>query len=55
MKLRMSENQVKKNREIYKIEPKKLKKIINECFCKHVTKKENYIKIFDFYIIYNKI
>ena len=41
MKLRMSENQVKKNREIYKIEPKKLKKIIDDCYCKHVSKKEN--------------
>jgi hypothetical protein len=41
MKLKMVENQVKKNREIYKIEPKKLKKIINDCYCKHVTKKEN--------------
>jgi len=41
MKLKMSENQVKKNKEIYKIEPIKLKKIINDCYCKHVTKKEN--------------
>jgi len=41
MKLKMSENQVKKNKEIYKIDPKKLKKIIDNCYCQHVSKKEN--------------
>ena len=41
MKLKLIKNQVIKYREIYEIEPQKLKKIINDCYCKHVNKKEN--------------
>jgi hypothetical protein len=41
MKLKLNKNQVIKNREIYEIDPRKLKKIINDCYCKHISKKEN--------------
>jgi hypothetical protein len=41
MKFKMEKNRVIKNKEIYKIEPNKLKNIIDECYCKHVSKKEN--------------
>ena len=41
MKLKLNKNQVIKYREIYEIEPQKLKKIINDCYCKHISKKEN--------------
>lgn len=41
MKLKLNKNQVIKNREIYEIIPRKLKKIINDCYCKHISKKEN--------------
>jgi hypothetical protein len=41
MKFELINNQVKTNREIYKIDPKKLKKIINDCYCKHVNKNDN--------------
>jgi hypothetical protein len=41
MKLKLNKDQVIKNREIYEIDPRKLKKIINDCYCKHVSKKEN--------------
>ena len=41
VKLKIKKNQVIKNREIYKIDPLKLKKIIKECYCKYVSIKEN--------------
>jgi hypothetical protein len=41
MKFKMEKNRVIKNKEIYKIKPNLLKKIINECYCKHVSKREN--------------
>ena len=41
MKFKMEKNRVIKNKKIFKIEPNILKKIINECYCKHVSKKEN--------------
>ena len=41
MKLKLNKNQVIKNKEIYQIEPNKLKKIINECYCKYVSKNKN--------------
>lgn len=28
-------------REIFKVDPKKLKKVINECYCKYVSKQQN--------------
>ena len=30
-----------RNGEIYKINPTNLKQIINDCYCKYVSKKEN--------------
>lgn len=41
MKFKLKKNQVFDRKEIYKIEPKQLKKIINNCYCKHVSKKQN--------------
>ena len=41
MKFKMEKNRVIKNKKIFKIEPNILKKIINECYCKHDSKKEN--------------
>ncbi len=41
MKLKLEKNQVINNREIYKINSTRLKQIINDCYCKHVSKKEN--------------
>ena len=32
-----------KNKEIFKVEPHILKKIIDECYCKNVSKKQNMI------------
>jgi hypothetical protein len=43
MKLNLKDNKVFNNREIYEIEPNKLKKIIDECYCKYVSKKESEI------------
>lgn len=41
VKLKLKNNQYFENREIYEIEQDKLKKIIVDCYCKYVTKKEN--------------
>ena len=41
MKLKLKKNQVIKNKEVYEIDPKKLKNIIKECYCKYVSIKEN--------------
>lgn len=41
IKLKLKKNQLIENREIYKIDPQKLKKVITDCYCKYVTKKEN--------------
>lgn len=41
VKLLLKKNQVFSGKEIYEIEPKLLKKVIDECYCKHVSKKEN--------------
>jgi hypothetical protein len=41
MKLKLVKNQVIKNKEIYQIEPNKLKKIINDCYYKYVSKNKN--------------
>lgn len=40
MKLALKTKQVIKNREIYEIDPQKLKKIIHECHCKYTKKKD---------------
>ena len=41
IKFKLKKNQIYKNREIYEVDPKKLKKVIDECYCKYVSKKEN--------------
>ncbi len=41
IKLKLKNQQFYENREIYEIDPAKLKKIIINCYCKYVTKKEN--------------
>jgi len=41
IKLALDENKIYKNKEIFKVEPNKLKKIIDECYCKYVSKKQN--------------
>lgn len=37
---KLNKNQVIDGREIYRIEPTKIKKVINDCFCKNITLKE---------------
>jgi hypothetical protein len=41
MKLQLKKYKLYENKEIYTIEPNKIKKIINDCYCKYVSKKEN--------------
>jgi hypothetical protein len=41
MKLNLKKYKLYKNKEIYTIEPNKIKKIINDCYCKYVNKKIN--------------
>lgn len=41
MKTKLKPYQVIKNRKIYEIEPERIKKVIDVCYCKNVTKKEN--------------
>jgi len=41
MKLKLEKNQLIDNREIYQIDPNKLKKIIDDCYCKYVSKNKN--------------
>jgi len=41
MKFKLQKNQVIEYKEIYQIEPIKLKKIINDCYCKYVPKNKN--------------
>jgi hypothetical protein len=41
MKVRLKKNQITEKKEIYKVEPKTIKKIIDECYCKYVSKKDN--------------
>jgi len=41
IKLKLKKNQVFKNKEIYSVEPETLKKIIDTCYCKTVSNKEN--------------
>lgn len=41
VKLKLKKNQVIQNREIYNTEPKIIKKIITECYCKHVPANKN--------------
>ena len=39
--LKLNKNRVIDGKEIYNINPNKLKKIIDECYCKYVSKKQN--------------
>jgi hypothetical protein len=41
MKTKLKSHQVKKRAEIYQVEPKTIKKIIDECYNNYVSKKEN--------------
>lgn len=41
IKLLLKKNQLYSGKELYKVEPTKLKKVIYECYCKHVSSKEN--------------
>jgi phage anti-repressor protein len=41
MKIKLKKNQLSNDKEIYHVEPKIIKQIIDECYCKHVSKKEN--------------
>jgi phage anti-repressor protein len=58
MKNNMKQNQVINGREIYKIDEKKLKKIIDDCYCKYVSSKQNeqlYNEIADLLGLYNYV
>jgi hypothetical protein len=41
IKLKLKKNQVIKNKEIYKIEPSEIKKVITDCYCKYVSEKKH--------------
>lgn len=41
IKLRLKKNQLYENNEIYKVEPEQVKKIVDDCYCKYVSMKEN--------------
>ncbi len=41
IKLKLKDNQVFENKEIFKVEPKLLKEVIDDCYCKYVSSKEN--------------
>ena len=40
IKLKLKKNQVIPNKEIYHVEPKTIKNIVNECYCKYVSEKK---------------
>lgn len=41
VKHKLKKNQIIKNREIYKVSPENIKKIITECYCKYVSQNKN--------------
>lgn len=41
IKLKLTKNQVIKNKEIYNTTPQIIKRIISECYCKYVSEKKN--------------
>jgi len=41
LKLKLKKNQVIKNKEIFHTEPKIIKNIITECYCKHIPENKN--------------
>ena len=46
LKLKLKKNQVIKNKEIYRIEPEQLKKVIKDCYCKYVSEKKH-LELYD--------
>ena len=40
IKIALKSNQVFENKEIFKVEPKLLKKVIDDCYCKYVSSKK---------------
>lgn len=54
IKLKLKANQVFENKAIFKVEPKILKKVIDDCYCKYVTSKKmrRCMKIFHTYLVY---
>lgn len=38
--LKLDKNRVEQNKEIFKVKPEKIKKIIDECYCQHVNQNE---------------
>ena len=41
IKLKLKANQVFENKEIFRVDPKILKKVIDNCYCKYVSSKKN--------------
>lgn len=41
VKLKLKPNKLFENKEIFKVEPQILKKVINDCYCKYVSKQQN--------------
>ena len=41
VKMKLGKCQVMENREIFEVKPASLKKVIDECYCKYVSQKEN--------------
>jgi len=41
IKLKLEANQVFENKEIFRVDPKVLKKVIDNCYCKYVSSKKN--------------
>jgi phage anti-repressor protein len=41
IKITLKSNQIFENKEIFKIEPRLLKKVIDDCYCKYVSSKKN--------------
>jgi phage anti-repressor protein len=41
IKLKLKSNQVFENKEIFKVDPNILKKVIDDCYCKYVSSKQN--------------
>ena len=41
VKLKLDKSRVIEGREIFKVDADKLKKIIDDCYCKYVSKKQN--------------
>ena len=41
IKLKLKANQVFENKEIFRVDPKILKKVIDDCYCKYVSSKQN--------------